>query len=596
MQKRMNFCPLLGLAMAVCLLGMAGAGRAQTVRGQDTFADTAGTLLQNHTPTGSVPGTSWTNLQTNNLQISPSGFIVQSGSTPAYYGMTFTNALSSKFWTVRQTFTFRTSTATGYGIGAFNSSVTSGTAGFYAQYSVSGTSGTSNSLYIGAIKSTGDASAFYTTASQSFPLTMTAGTQYMIELRRVNHGDGTGDLSVWIGSVSGGTSGMVQYGVTVNDGNTALAAPNMVFLSGQQAASSAVSAPVNAIQIQEPGSAVVQPLFGTPAVASVTTTTATFTSTAATGGTAPYSYQLYRSTVSGFVPASANAVGAATSTAPSADSGLLPGIPYYWRIVVTDSTSPTPYTVTSPQFGGATPAKNLVVGMQGDSLTVNYKASAPATTGASALLVSRLSKALGWNIALNNQGVSSAASGDWLPTSTTQESTPTLAGGGGMGTNGSGAVSTNIYNQCKAGFLSTGVNLIQIMLGTNDSKTANAVSAAAYQANIAALVAQDKTDFPGVPIVLIPPPYVTPGAYSQWTEASDVLLQAYAGVLVTVAANAGGGVTVGKSPFPFSLNNASDFADGVHFNDAGYSDLAAVWYASDLPVLAPTLTPKRRLQ
>jgi len=75
---------------------------------------------------------------------------------------------------------------------------------------------------------------------------------------------------------------------------------------------------------------------GALSVASVLSTTAVLTSAAATGGTGPYTYQWYRSTTSGFTPASSLAVSGATSLTLN-DTGLLPSTTYYYKVVATDT-------------------------------------------------------------------------------------------------------------------------------------------------------------------------------------------------------------------------------------------------------------------
>lgn len=63
---------------------------------------------------------------------------------------------------------------------------------------------------------------------------------------------------------------------------------------------------------------------------------ANLSSAAATGGTSPYTYQWYRSTTTGFVPAAGNAVSGATGLT-LADSGLLPNTTYFYVVVATDT-------------------------------------------------------------------------------------------------------------------------------------------------------------------------------------------------------------------------------------------------------------------
>ena len=80
---------------------------------------------------------------------------------------------------------------------------------------------------------------------------------------------------------------------------------------------------------------------------------------AASGGTGPYTYQLYMSTVSGFSPGGGNLVAGATSLSPMV-TGLIPGTQYYFKMVSTD-TGNSSATATSAEFGAATtqPVQNI---------------------------------------------------------------------------------------------------------------------------------------------------------------------------------------------------------------------------------------------
>lgn len=87
---------------------------------------------------------------------------------------------------------------------------------------------------------------------------------------------------------------------------------------------------------------------GTLSRVSVTDTTASVLATAPTGGTTPYLYQWYKSTVTGFTPSTANAISGATALALT-DTGLIPGTQYYYKQVQTDSNA-TPLTATPTQL------------------------------------------------------------------------------------------------------------------------------------------------------------------------------------------------------------------------------------------------------
>lgn len=84
----------------------------------------------------------------------------------------------------------------------------------------------------------------------------------------------------------------------------------------------------------------------------VTSTTASLVSAVATSGTAPYTYQWYRSTTSGFSPGGGNIIAGATALTLN-DSGLIPGTQYYYEVVVTDSAG-SPATANSAQLSVST--------------------------------------------------------------------------------------------------------------------------------------------------------------------------------------------------------------------------------------------------
>lgn len=88
---------------------------------------------------------------------------------------------------------------------------------------------------------------------------------------------------------------------------------------------------------------------------SVSQNTANLVATAATGGTAPYTYQWYRSTVSGFSPGGGNILAGQTSLS-LADTGLIPNTHYYYSMIATDAVAAT---ITYTQLGVVTSAPSL---------------------------------------------------------------------------------------------------------------------------------------------------------------------------------------------------------------------------------------------
>lgn len=88
---------------------------------------------------------------------------------------------------------------------------------------------------------------------------------------------------------------------------------------------------------------------------SVASTSARLSSAAATAGTAPYTYQWYRSTTTGFTPGGGNIIAGATALTLN-DTGLIPNTQYYYKVVATDAGS---VTGESAQLAVATSAPVL---------------------------------------------------------------------------------------------------------------------------------------------------------------------------------------------------------------------------------------------
>lgn len=96
---------------------------------------------------------------------------------------------------------------------------------------------------------------------------------------------------------------------------------------------------------------------GALSLVSVGSTTASLSSAVATAGTAPYTYQWYRSTTTGFSPGPSNIISGATSLTLS-QSSLIPNTPYFYKVVATDSSSPA-VAGTSSQLAVTTLATTL---------------------------------------------------------------------------------------------------------------------------------------------------------------------------------------------------------------------------------------------
>jgi hypothetical protein len=105
-------------------------------------------------------------------------------------------------------------------------------------------------------------------------------------------------------------------------------------------------------------------------------TTSNLASTAATGGTGPYTYQWHRSTVSGFTPGSGDALSGATSLTLADAGPLTPGTTYYYILVVTDTG--TSGTINSAQFN-LVPVTNYR-GVAGYGYSLNFTPIGGAST------------------------------------------------------------------------------------------------------------------------------------------------------------------------------------------------------------------------
>lgn len=90
---------------------------------------------------------------------------------------------------------------------------------------------------------------------------------------------------------------------------------------------------------------------------SVSSNTDQLASTAASGGTGPYTQQWYRSTTTGFSPGGGNIIAGATALTLN-DSGLIPNTTYYYKVVYTD-TGNSNATVTATQLAVVTTAQAL---------------------------------------------------------------------------------------------------------------------------------------------------------------------------------------------------------------------------------------------
>lgn len=206
----------------------------------------------------------------------------------------------------------------------------------------------------------------------------------------------------------------------------------------------------------------------------------------------------------------------------------------------------------------------LVVGFIGDSITDGTTLSGGAKPGT--IAASSLSRGA-VTVTSSNQGVSGATSADWV------------------------SGSSNL-NTAKTAFASAGVRLVNIMLGTNDSKTSVATTQAQYRANLLSLCG-DLLASGFVPVVSYPPflnttsgvfDAASPGRILSYLTAIDSLVD---------GARIFQGDT--SSYAYFQANTSALQSDGVHPTQAGSDYLGGLW-AKAMGKLTNALTNRTTLQ
>ena len=314
------------------------------------------------------------------------------------------------------------------------------------------------------------------------------------------------------------------------------------------------------------------------ALAGPTVTNGSSTITCATtqsGGTVPVTYKLYASTVSALdttVPAIPAGTLVYTGTTPSFVYTPPNGNPVYFRWSATDSTA-TPVTVHSSQVVGIL-APLLFIGAIGDSIT----AGSGATGGldvCSLLATAIMAESGSRNVTVTNRGISGTTTADWAP------------------------ASANFTNAMTAIAAVAGTNplYVQIMLGTNDTKTTNRFTQATYQANLLAIVNAIKA-YAGINlkgVVLHDAPFIV-GPLTGFDEQSNALILQYRTAIANLVDNV---IVLQGDTLAYNVfveNSATYFADNLHPNNAGHQALAYAWanvYANLLNPIAKVVIGSR---
>lgn len=306
------------------------------------------------------------------------------------------------------------------------------------------------------------------------------------------------------------------------------------------------------------------PTSGAASFTSATNTTINVTCTAASGGTAPLTYQWYRDTVANFTPGAGNLLSGATSLSLADSASLAADAVYYYKCRVTDNAA---QTATSNQVAGALMAAPLIIGLLGDSITKGTAGPAPAAVTVSTRLQARLQSMYKQRaVTVVNQGVNGASAQEWA------------------------ANTGSIFSTAKTAFASAGCTHIMVMLGSNDA--ADHRSAAQYLADMQTIIGPGAGSLvtAGYTVIVNYPTYVPAGANSGATdETATEYLRSY---LAQIDALVNGTTILRGDTLAYSyfVDHPSEVqADQTHLLDAGNLSLASMWArAVDRAVLQVT--------
>lgn len=142
-----------------------------------------------------------------------------------------------------------------------------------------------------------------------------------------------------------------------------------------------------------------------------------------------------------------------------------------------------------------------------------------------------------------------------------------------------------------AEMLAMGVTKVIVMLGTNDAKTANNVSAATYETNLVSLETKIRASVSTATILYTAPPFAQ--ASGEWGAGTDALIQAYGDKVRTRAAATGNklldGATQAASFYKAVSDNVGAYlGDAVHLTATGHTALKDFWYSAFAAFYLPT--------
>lgn len=366
------------------------------------------------------------------------------------------------------------------------------------------------------------------------------------------------DVRVWGGSPT-------NWAITITDATTSTVVYNnagTTSLGPQTAAGFAIDPGSNGriARVQLYTDAFSAPQI-TPTTTGTTSTSIKLNIVAALGGVAPVTSKLYRSTTTPFTPGPGTLVADITGLSTYTDTpGGNPGDVVHYIAVATDAGAAV---VQGLSVAAATNFAPIPLGMVGDSIT----------NGASSSMAAQfLALYPPYSLTVVQQDNSGTTSADWA-------------------LNG---VSNLRVTTAATAFNAAGVKWVQIMLGSNDSKTAVATDPAVYKANILTVINSFKALITNAKFVLhAPPPLYNPNTLlgNAFGDGSNSLIQSYTTKLDELV----DGVTIFKGDrlaFRLFAMNAPGYYgtnDAVHPSTSGYTVLCQCWakaFASAYGIIA----------
>lgn len=264
---------------------------------------------------------------------------------------------------------------------------------------------------------------------------------------------------------------------------------------------------VNAVAaaFKDDGSGGTPLVVGTASLTSASATTISLSAGSASGGTAPYGYQWYRSTTANFTIGGGNILSGATSATLNDSSSLSADTIYFYKCLVSDSNgSPGSNGVTN-QVAGALKAATIKLGFIGDSITAGYGLTDSPTKGFPEYMAEMLRSVYKQrDVTIVNRGIPAWKAQDWA------------------------ADTSSSLTNAKAAFASASVTHVLIMLGANDA--ASHRTSTQFGTDLDTIITSLTGS--GYTVVLNYPTYIPAGANSNATdEAATENLRTYLAVI-----------------------------------------------------------------